>query len=134
MGAARQMACVAFTMLSLLWSGGAQAGFVSGMDLLTSCSPQAADPLYRLKVAECHGYVLGIADTFDCTSQQAGFKWNSSTRTTQGDLVDAVTAWLRSHPDKLNYQANGLVAAALSEAFPCGQASASGISTAASGP
>lgn len=103
----------------------AVSGFVSGGDLLASCTPAQADPVYRLKVAQCRGYVIGIADTFDCKIQASGFVWNSSTAGRQRDLVDAVVAWLKQHPQHLGYQANGLVAAALSEAFPCGRKAAS---------
>ena len=100
------------------------SGFVSGGDLLASCTPAKVDPTYRLKVAECRGYVVGIADTFDCKTQALGFKWNSSTGSSQRDLVDVVVVWLRKHPGEMSYQANGLVAAALSEAFPCARDSA----------
>lgn len=100
------------------------AGFLSGIDLLETCQPQPADPVYRLKLAECHGYVVGIADTFDCALTAQGFTWNSSTASSQHDMVETVVKWLKSHQGELGYQANGLVAAALSDAFPCGEASA----------
>ena len=103
----------------------AMSGFVSGSDLLQSCTPAPVDPVYRLKVAECRGYVVGISDTFDCTTNALGFKWNSSTGSSQRDLVDVVVVWLKAHPNHLHYQANGLVAAALSEAYPCAQKDAS---------
>lgn len=123
----------ALTALSVLPATPAVSGFVSGGDLLASCAPARVDPVFRLKVAECRGYVIGIADTFDCGTAAQGFKWNSSTGVTQRGLVDVVVMWLRTHPDQLGYQANGLVAAALSEAFPCARdsAAASGATTAA---
>lgn len=95
------------------------AGFVSGMDLLESCAPARADPAYRQRVAECRGYVVGVADTFDCTNALMGFTWRSNMQASQRDLVDLVIRWLRSHPQYLRYEADGLVAAALSEKFPC---------------
>lgn len=111
-------AAIAFT-----FSAGSEAvaGFVSGKDLLDSCSPQKADPVYRLKVAECRGYVIGVADTFDCKRLSSGFGWDSAAPTTQRALVEKVVLWLRSHPETLSFQANGLVAAALSEAHPCSE-------------
>lgn len=114
----------ALTVLALGTTTPALSGFVSGGDLLASCAPAQVDPVYRLKVAECRGYVIGIADTFDCTVQASGFKWNSSTGSSQRDLVDVVVTWLKLHPEHLNYQANGLVAAALSDAYPCARQSA----------
>ena len=111
---------LASLLLAQGFAGSAHAGFVSGMDLLQSCVPARADPVYRLKVAECRGYVLGVADTFDCTNGLMGFNWQSNNmRANQRELVDLVIGWLRNHPDTLHYEADGLVAAALSEKFPC---------------
>ncbi len=99
--------------------GDAFAGFVSGRDLLESCAPNRADPVYRLKVAECRGYVIGVADTFDCKNQLLGFTWRSNMAASQRELVDVVIKWISRHPNILSYEADGLVAAALSETFPC---------------
>ena len=118
----RRCTIAAFGVLALL-STDAVAGFVDGSDLLAMCSTPKIDPVYRLKVAECRGYVVGIADTFDCKRQSSGFTWNSAAPGTQRELVDAVINWLRAHPDTLPRQANGLVAAALSEAHPCADTS-----------
>lgn len=97
----------------------AEAGFVSGADLLDICSPSRIDPVYRLKVAQCRGYVIGVADTFDCVNPTIGYTWNSETETSQEALVGVVVKWLQDNPGNLRYQANGLVAAALSTEFPC---------------
>jgi len=97
----------------------AVAGFVSGSELRDSCRPQKIDPVYRLKVAECRGYVLGIADSFDCERQTRLPAWNSRSTVSQEDLVNTVLTWLDGHPESLGYQADGLVATALSKAFPC---------------
>lgn len=119
------LARAALVSLCLMFAGAAHAGFVSGADLLDACSPPRADPVYRLKVAECRGYVLGVADTFDCDNNVLGFTWNSSTRIGQREVVDVVVGWLSKHPDKMSYQASGLVAAALSESFSCKDITAS---------
>lgn len=111
---------LASLLLAQGFAGSAHAGFVSGMDLLQSCVPARADPVFRQKVAECRGYVVGVADTFDCTNALMGFTWQSSSRQAgQREIVDLVVGWLRSHPEILHYEADGLVAAALSEKFPC---------------
>ncbi|MFO1130850.1 MAG: Rap1a/Tai family immunity protein [Hyphomicrobiales bacterium] len=112
--------------LALLTSGPAQSGFLTGEELLHSCSPQPVDPVYRLKMAECRGYVVAVADTSDCSRQNSEFKWNSSTGASQRDLVVTVVDWLHAHPELLHFQADGLVAAALSETFPCNSVTASG--------
>lgn len=111
-------ACVAVSMISVT---DAKSGYLSGSDLLDSCKPQAGDAVYRLKVAECRGYVIGVADTFDCSRAVVGVRWNSQTSVSQEDLVTTVIRWLNAHPRQLQNQADGLIAAALSEAFPCGQ-------------
>ena len=97
----------------------ARSGYLSGSDLLASCRPQLIDAVYRLKVAECRGYVVGVADTFDCSRAVIGVRWNSRIVVSQEELVNTVIRWLNAHPRQLHYQADGLIAAALSEAFPC---------------
>jgi hypothetical protein len=101
----------------------ASAGYVNGWDLLEICKASPSSPLYRLKVAQCTGYVVGVSDTFDCTSKLHGFNWSSTTPGTQSDLVKVTVDWLNNHPNLLNHKSDGLVAAALSEAFPCRLAS-----------
>ena len=98
----------------------ARAGYMSGFDLLESCKPGVIDAVYRLKVAECRGYVIGVADTFDCGREVLGYRWNSRISLSQEELVNAVLKWLNAHPRQLHHQAGGLIAAALSESFPCG--------------
>jgi hypothetical protein len=110
---------VAATAIMLNQAGSAAAGFISGADLRESCRPQKIDPVYRLKVAECRGYVVGIADSFDCERPGRRLAWNSRATVSQEDLVNTVLAWLDGHPDALQFQADGLVATALSQAYPC---------------
>ncbi|MFO1130849.1 MAG: Rap1a/Tai family immunity protein [Hyphomicrobiales bacterium] len=110
---------VAATAIALGQVGSAAAGFVSGTELRDSCRPQKIDPVYRLKVAECRGYVLGIADSFDCARPLRQPAWNSQSAASQEELVNTVLVWLDSHPQSLTFQADGLVAAALAEGFPC---------------
>ena len=113
----------AIVALSLNYPSGAMAGYVNGWDLLEICKASPSSPLYRLKVAQCTGYVVGVSDTFDCTSKLHGFNWSSTTPDTQSDLVKVTVDWLNNHPNLLNHKSDGLVAAALSEAFPCRLAS-----------
>lgn len=97
----------------------AHAGYVSGWDLLEVCKAAPATPTWRVKTGQCFGYVIGVADTFDCKEQLHGFSWNSSTPTPQQDVVKKVVAWLVDHPGTLNHESDGLIAAALHESFPC---------------
>lgn len=63
--------------------------------------------------------MIGVADTFDCTNQLLGFAWRSDMSASERELVDVVIRWIHSHPNIPSYEADGLVAAALSETFPC---------------
>jgi hypothetical protein len=97
----------------------AQAGIMSGEDLIGICEPAKGDPVYRLKLSQCAGYILGVADTFDCNNKTLGFTWDSTKYNNQRKLVSGVLEWLHLHPNVLHYQASGLVASALSGNYPC---------------
>lgn len=109
--------------LALWVPGSANAGYVSGWDLLEICKANPASPVYRLHVSQCLGYVVGVSDTFDCSSKLHGFNWSSTSPASQSDLVKVTVNWLSSHPSLLDHKSDGLVAAALSEAYPCRVAS-----------
>ena len=115
----KHVALVALIALSAGFEGPAQAGAMSGEDLVSICEPARADPVYRLKRSECVGYIIGVADTFDCKNKALGFNWDSTTYNDQQKLVGTVMDWLHLHPNVLNYQASGLVASALAGKYPC---------------
>ena len=109
----------AFAALVALSAGRAEAGFVSGKDLQEICKADqvgAGDPL---RSAECVGFIMGVSDTFDCTETLHGFRWNSPDKPDQHQMVKVVETWLDRHQHSLHYEADGLVAAALAETFPC---------------
>lgn len=115
-----RIALLAAVATAPLWQfAEAQAGVLSGEDLIGICEPAKADPVYRLKLAECTGYIIGVADTFDCSNKTLGFTWNSGSYNNQRKLVASVVEWLHMHPNVLHYQASGLVASALSGSYPC---------------
>lgn len=97
----------------------AWAGYVSGAQLKDICKADDQGAGNPLASAECLGFVLGVADTFDCVEKLHGFNWDSTSDATQTQLVKTVVTWLDAHPNVLAYEADGLVGAALSEAFPC---------------
>lgn len=105
----------------VLWSLAvpSSAGVLSGEDLIGICEPAKADPTYRLRLSQCTGYIIGVSDTFDCKNKTLGFTWNASSYSGQEELVTTVLDWLHFHPNVWNYQASGLVAAALSGKYPC---------------
>lgn len=109
----------AIAAIALLPTGPANAGYVSGWDLLEICKANPEDPAQKLKQAQCMGYVIGVADTFDCQDKLHGFTWDSTSHVSQTALVEIVIDWLNANPDKLQRESDGLVGAALHEAYPC---------------
>ena len=88
---------------------GAAAGeFMSGNDLYGHCSSAV-----YVDRGICHGYVIGVVDILSqrviCVPDDA----------TAGQAEDIVRQWLEGHPEVRHLAAEGLVALALSEAFPC---------------
>lgn len=104
---------------AMLASSPASAGFVSGSQLVDICKADQQGAGNPLMAAECLGFVIGVADTFDCVEKLHGFTWDSKADASQTQLVKTVVTWLDGHPNVLAYEADGLVAAALSEAYPC---------------
>lgn len=113
------MLFAAFIALAAFPLAQAEAGFVSGKDLHEICEADQKGSGDPLRSAECLGFIMGVADTFDCTETLHGFNWDSSKQVDQHRLVKVVDTWLDKHQHRLAYEADGLVAAALAESFPC---------------
>ena len=93
-----------------------EPGFENGESLFDIC----AGPGGPWRNAFCLGYILGIADIMAKSGTQVeGFGACFPSDVTQGQVRDSVVTWLRANPDSRQYGATGLVAKALSEAFPC---------------
>jgi hypothetical protein len=85
-----------------------------GNELLDYCTSQDAS-----ERGYCYGYVNAIAEA---ERRPAGFNgWYNClpAESTRKQLVDVVKRWLDQHPEQRHYSAAGLIAQALSEAFPC---------------
>ena len=93
-------------------SPGAGAGFESGTTLLEKCGGGEAEK------AACSGYILAIADVL---AEGPHFGWRACMPegVRAGQVKKAVVRWLGNNPRILHYEADGLVAKALSDAFPC---------------
>lgn len=109
-------AVLAATALSTL---PAAAADVSGQQLLALCTANMGGAGNALEAAECMGYVVGVADTFDCAEAEHGYRWNSSANPSQPQLVKLVVDYLSAHPSALVSVGHIGVARALSEALPC---------------
>lgn len=116
----KRRSCLATVLAAAMLSASpASAGFVTGAQLMEICKAAEQGSGNPLLAAECLGFITGVADTFDCVETLHGFTWNAKSDVTQTQLVKTVTAWLEQHHAALAYEADGLVGAALSEAFPC---------------
>ncbi len=104
---------VAAVCAGLVWTAPATGAFMDGDRLLAKCNEDPGEGL-----AVCVGYVAGIADVLLMDSVRGRRACMSLSVMTE-QMVDAVRRWLEAHPDDRRYAANGLVAEALSTAFPC---------------
>lgn len=114
----------AFTALAMLPAGTVSAAQVTGQQLLSLCTANMGGQGNPLEAAECMGFIVGVADTFDCVESNHGFTWNSSANVGQPRLVYLVVEWLHKHPDAVAYEGHRVVGAALQDAFPCNKIAA----------
>jgi hypothetical protein len=101
-------------VLMLLFASPVRAGFDSGNSLHNACSGSEGE----YGKAYCMGYSVGVADIMVYTTLD-GWKACIPEGATRGQVMDIVTRWLANNPQKRHYNASGLVAQALEEAFPC---------------
>ena len=109
----------ALTITSVDQMSPAVAAQVTGQQLWALCTANMWGKGNPLEAAECMGYIVGVADTFNCTQSDHGFMWNSNANASQPQLVALVVNWLDQHPAALSYEAHRVVGAALQDAFPC---------------
>lgn len=103
-----------------LMAGQAGATQVSGQQLLALCTANMHGKGNPLEAAECMGFVVGVADTFDCDEDHHGLRWNNRAPVSQPGIVKLVVDYIQAHPTALDSGAHVVVGKALSEAFPCG--------------
>ena len=95
-------------------AAGEEDAFLSGNNLHWYCTRHALR-----QRGMCAGYVLGVADVL--SGQKLG-PWQACfpSPVTSQQVRDVVKRWLDRYPEKRHFNAKGLVAQALAEAFPCG--------------
>ena len=103
----------------LLTAGPAASAQLSGDQLLSLCTANIGGTGNPMKAAQCMGFVVGVADTFDCKEDDHGYRWNAAAARSQPELVHTVIQYIKSHPDALNTSGHIAIGQALSEAFPC---------------
>lgn len=105
--------------LAVLASGSALAASITGGQLYAMCTSNMGGSGNPMLAAECMGYVVGVADTFDCKEKNHGFTWNSAAMVSQPQLVTVVLQWLDAHKSARNTEAHKVIGAALQAAYPC---------------
>ena len=101
-------------LLSFMALGQAQAAgyFRSGGDL-EELGTNLASKLNVDKPTFAKGYVAGVADaTF-------GISWCPNSQVTEDRIFQAVSQFMKSHPDYVNQRAAAVVGNALVAEFPC---------------
>jgi hypothetical protein len=108
---------LAAALVALAVSGPAWADILDGNILHKVC----ADEDNPINQGICLGFSVGVFDALDDLDEiPGGFKFcPPSTSITGGQVSDIVTLWLANNPQYRHKNADSLVAAALSEAFPC---------------
>ena len=91
------------------------ASFQNGNTLWADCNGKADDWFIK---GYCAGYISSISDALDGNAID-GYRACLPNGVTIGQVQDVVVKWLRAHPEKRHFQAAGLVAQALEDAFPC---------------
>lgn len=99
----------AILMIGAVMAGQAQAVFVSGEELLRRIKSQD-----DFEGGVGVGYVLGIADRMRYTKAAC---IGPSVKATQ--IQEVVVRGLEAQPDFLRFSADSLVAARITQAFPC---------------
>jgi hypothetical protein len=112
---------LAVVLAVLLIAGEGWAGYISGQKLNDLCSSD--DFVDR---AQCIGYVQGAYDAgkvLDAATDkrfwEGGFTSCMPDSVLTGQLVEVVKKSLREQPEDWHYNAAGLVARAVDDAFPC---------------
>ena len=116
-----RMISIFAAVLALSAGTAAQASdiHITGQQLLSLCTANMGGRGNPMEAAECMGFVVGVADTFDCTEDNHGFRWNSSADVTQPQLAGLAIHYIQDHPTARSGEAHRAIGAALQEAFPC---------------
>lgn len=109
-------AVLTFTGLS---AGEAGAASVTGQQLLGLCTANMGGNGNALEAAECMGFIVGVADTFDCIDATQLFNRANSAKVTQPQLVSYVVNYLEKHPGAKQREAFSVIGLALAAHFPC---------------
>lgn len=99
----------AIAALALVAAASANAGFMTGNDLLKRIT-DAESPVHRSIVL---GYIMGVSDIGH------GIEHCAPATVTAGQLRDLVHKWLRENPADRHHNGADIVTHILQEAYPC---------------
>ncbi len=93
----------------------------SGAGLLEACDAKNLSTSRNFPAFNyCLGFIMGVADSFSCEEPiMSGFRWQPIEDGNAEQFRKVVVKFLNEHPEHLHLRSGSLVAAALSEAFPC---------------
>lgn len=109
----------AILALTGLSAGEASAASVTGQQLLSLCTANMGGNGNALEAAECIGFIVGVADTFDCVDATQLFNRTNSGKVTQPQLVQLVVNYIEDHPAAKEREAFSVIGLALAAHFPC---------------
>jgi Ssp1 endopeptidase immunity protein Rap1a len=118
----RNVADIAITVLAIAVPCVAQDptmhGYIMGNRLLASCTS-----VVQRDNALCIGYVIGVSDAMQAAQATGGalFGWQACLppSTTAEQVTTGAVRFMIAHPEAQQSSASGLIAKALSDAFPC---------------
>ena len=67
----------------------------------------------------CEGFISAVVGASRCGADIYGYSSLAPENATVDELKTVVVKWLIQHPEKLQTAAEGLVAQALNDSFPC---------------
>ena len=107
---------IVLAFLVMVLAGDARpANSVTGIALDAWC--QSEDEFRN--IGQCHSYVAGVADVLLGGDTIAGWRACYTEGVSYEQFAAVVKRWLEDHPESWHFNASGLVAKALSNAFPC---------------
>ena len=105
-------------LLVLLLPVGVSAGFITG-NKLQSHFNDCENNKNLLFCYYAKGYVVGVEDAYLDTVFMPACIPSGSGGIKVNQLISVVRKWLNEHPERLHEAAEGLVLAAINEAWPC---------------
>jgi len=112
---------VLLVALLVAQGGQAQSFYKNGNDLLKHCEADKEDPIGRLHLSHCVGYIGGVSDLYGGFVGSNLMKpvWCLPKGVVLSQLHTILLKYLKENPQDLHHNAGSLVAAALFNAFPC---------------